>query len=63
MTFRQRDRAYIRKSDGRRVVVADWPDGDVSWRLEPLPLVLCNGSAVGTCSREAFEASHVPEAD
>lgn len=63
MTFSQRDSAYLRKSDGLRMVVADWPDGDVSWRLEPLPLIQCGGHAAGTCRREAFDAAHVREAN
>lgn len=63
MTFSQRDGTYIRRSDGVRVVVADWPDGDVSWRLEPLPLIPLDGSAVGTCRKETFDAAHVREAE
>lgn len=63
MTLCERDHAYIRKSDGRRVMVADWPDGDVSWRLVPLPLILPSGCAVGTCRKETFDAAHVREAD
>lgn len=59
-TFIERPTAYIRRSDGRRVVAADWPDGSVSWRLDPIPPVLLSGSAVGTCSAAIFEASHTP---
>ena len=57
--FTMRPGRYHRKSDGKTVVAGDWPDGSVSWMLEPLPIVLVGSRAVGTCSFETFERTHV----
>lgn len=61
MTFKERPGYYFRKRDGLRVVAADWPDGDVSWRLDPIPLI--RAEIVGTCRAETFAANHVAQAD
>ena len=56
MESTERKEVYKRKRDGAIVKAADWPDGDVSWRLEPLPLIA--KKAVGTCSKVQFERTH-----
>ena len=51
-----RDVFYVRLQDRFRVRVIDWPDGDVSWLVDPMPLV--GARIVGTCSGEYFERRH-----
>lgn len=48
---------YRRKSDGLRVRAADWPDGDVTWILDPMPIIA--PALVGTCSAARFNKMHV----
>lgn len=58
MDYIERDGFYIRKRDGFRVVACDWPDGTVTWLLDPMPL--CALRIAGTCSRHNFERTHSP---
>lgn len=55
-TYTYRPDFYRRKSDGLRVRAADWPDGDVSWVLDPCPIIA--PAIVGTCSAGKFERTH-----
>jgi len=50
--YTERPGFYRRKADGRRVRAADWPDGDVSWLLDPCPIIA--PAIVGTCSAAEF---------
>ena len=52
-----RPERYRRKRDDAIVTVIDWPNGDVSWRLENFPLVYF-GRIVGTCSARTFARNH-----
>lgn len=56
--YRERTQFYRRKRDGFRVRAADWPDGDVTWMLDPIPVIAPR--IVGTCSAATFERNHVP---
>lgn len=49
---------FYRKRDGFRVRAADWPDGDVSWVLDPMPVIA--PYMAGTCSAAHFEKTHRP---
>ncbi len=62
-TFTWRPGFFRRNSDGWRVRAADWPDGDVSWILDPMAVI--SPKLAGTCSAKKFERSHVaiPDAD
>lgn len=56
--FTERPGWYIRKRDGQRIKAADWPDGDVSWRvdLDSMPVIMAH--LAGTCSPATFERNH-----
>lgn len=56
--YTERPDFYRRKRDGFRVRAADWPDGDVSWILDPLPIIPPGGYGAGTCSKKTFERNH-----
>jgi hypothetical protein len=58
MSFKYRPGFFVRKRDGRRVRAADWEDGEVSWILDPIPIIAPN--MVGTMSAESFEKSFLP---
>ena len=54
--YTKREGLYQRISDGRTVKAVDWPDGDVTWVLEPLPLIAPH--CVGTCSAKTFAKNY-----
>lgn len=57
--YGERPDFYRRKRDGARVRAADWPDGDVTWVLDPIPII--GGRFAGTCSAKTFSRNHVME--
>jgi hypothetical protein len=57
-TYVVRPGHYRRKADGRTVIAADWTDGDVSWILDPMPVIA--SALVGTCSAEHFRRRFEP---
>ena len=56
--YGERPNFYRRKSDGARVRVADWPDGDVTWVLDPMPLIA--GRMAGCCTAKTFNKNYEP---